>query len=123
MADLSPGSAADPGNHTAPLEGVGVKMGAGSPLPTPAPVRLTSQACISGVVCLLGGIPLSEPSAGSAALRCCLQLGQDVRRPRLEGVQCLQAAMNVRAGQWCLTLLGMDTACWVGSWITCLFFY
>ena len=131
VAILSPGAAAGSGNHRAacrllhpaPLEGVGMKMGAGYPPPTPAPVCLTSQACISGVVCLLGGTPLFEPLVGSAALGCCLQPGQDAPRPRLEDLQCRQAATNVGAGQWCLTLLGMDTAGWVRSWITCLFFY
>lgn len=111
-----------------PQRGQGMKTGAGSPLLTPAPVGLTSLACISGVAsaCSVGLLCTSlwcdcASGLGKAQLHWGSAHSLGIPGHGLEDGLCLQPETNVKASQRCFALLGV-TACQVGSWITCLFF-
>lgn len=121
----------------APLAGARDKTGAGSPVLTPSPVLtchpvcLTFLSCVSGVgsarsmvflrsslwwACVFGALQ------GFGCTRVLPGAWAGAARLRLGNLLCLQPGMNVQAGQQCFALLG-TSAHWVGSWITCLFFY
>lgn len=81
--------------------------------PLPAPWGSQVPA-FGGPVCLGSRV-------GSAAPGYCPWPGRAPWRG-LEGLLYLQPGMNVRASRRWFALLGLP-AHWVGSWITCLFFY
>lgn len=124
MALFSPGAAVAPSDHMAacrppglsPPGGGGDKDGGWvSPsnpwsclLDLPG-LHLRCGLCSVGFLCpSLWGARVFEAFMGSAALGCRLQPGQNVTQHRLEDSPCLQPETNVRAGQRCFTLLGMD---------------
>lgn len=111
---LSPGPSAGPRNRMAacrflrpaPLEGAGVRMGAGSPLPAPGPVCLTSQACISGVVsaCSVGFLCLSL--WGAQLHRGAVRSGGRVSPAQAGGLAAPSARNECRSRPAALSLFG-----------------